>query len=415
MPKIPRKELRDAEDLTRTAEKILNYRKDLLPAEERQALRSATDAVRELRRKRADADPGAFKTAMDDLEARMLKSGGEFYPRRAWNENIEVLLVAAILAICIRMFFFQPFRIPTNSMYPTYNGMTCQLYADINDRPSLPVRVARAVYRGADSIRVDAPCDGEVVIPVLPAGSRFPYVIPCSAVNARKWFGLLPTVNARFMLLVGDTPVAVEGPRDFYMELMKAIFQRYGTPGKGLRLGSGGRWYYHTGVFLKKGDPVMAFDVLMGDQLFVDRVSYNFVRPKVGDPIVFRTDNIPGMDDSERGKYYIKRLVGTPGDVLQVKYPVLFRNGAPITGADAFDLNARRFGEYEGYLADITTRDIVSLEAPYTVPAGTFIGMGDNSDDSADSRVWGPMPQNAVVGRALVIYYPVTSHVGAAK
>ncbi|HNX05618.1 MAG TPA: signal peptidase I, partial [Opitutales bacterium] len=135
--------------------------------------------------------------------------------------------------------------------------------------------------------------------------------------------------------------------------------------------------------------------------------------------IVFRTDNIPGMSEGERGKYYIKRLVGTAGDVLQVKTPVLQRNGAPITGAAAFDMNANKTGEYEGYLPSVPTPpgypSLIDLSEPYTVPAGTCIGMGDNSDESADSRVWGPMPESALVGRALVIYYPFTKHLGAAK
>ena len=68
-----------------------------------------------------------------------------------------------------------------------------------------------------------------------------------------------------------------------------------------------------------KGDVPLAFDILLGDALFVDRMSYNFIRPKVGDPIVFRTESIDEFNaqiDSQsftqigEDKYYIKRLVG---------------------------------------------------------------------------------------------------------
>ena len=67
---------------------------------------------------------------------------------------------------------------------------------------------------------------------------------------------------------------------------------------------------------------MLEFDVLTGDQLFVDRVSYHFVKPSVGQGFVFRTGQIdsPYMRDRDTKRqideYYVKRLVGTPGDTL---------------------------------------------------------------------------------------------------
>ena len=417
MPKISRNLRKEADEALRVGTKVYDYRRDVLEPERRDALYNALDAVRTLRGNRNLADESPLRAAVDKLENEMRQSGGTYYPRNALCENFEVFLVAAILAIGIRMFFIQPFRIPTNSMYPTYNGMTYELFEKAADRPSMPARMARAVVFGSENVQVLSPCDGEVVLPVYPTSNpKYRYAMSGRGVRARKWFGLLPEVDVRFTALVGVTPVNVDAPADFQMELMKALFKRFGNPtDEKVTLAEGGVWLYHTGVNLKKGEQLICFDVLMGDQLFVDRISYHFFRPNVGDPIVFRTDIIPGMAESERGKYYIKRLVGTPGDVLQVKEPVLYRNGKPITGAEAFDLNANRVGEYEGYLPDITQRDLVSLELPYTVQKDTYIGMGDNSDESADSRMWGPMPTNAVVGRALFIYYPFTRHVGLAK
>ena len=75
----------------------------------------------------------------------------------------------------------------------------------------------------------------------------------------------------------------------------------------------------------------MGFDILLGDALFVDRFSYNFVHPKSGDPSVFRTGSIDdfnikiGTDVISpigEDKYYIKRLVGSQ-DVLEMKVPIL--------------------------------------------------------------------------------------------
>ena len=93
----------------------------------------------------------------------------------------------------------------------------------------------------------------------------------------------------------------------------------------------------------------MAFDILTGDQLFVDRMSYHFVPPAVGSGFVFRTGNIEGLARSYGDQYYIKRLVGVPGDTLELRGFELQRNGAPITGAAVFAGNARQEGNHVGY------------------------------------------------------------------
>ncbi len=92
-----------------------------------------------------------------------------------------------------------------------------------------------------------------------------------------------------------------------------------------------------TGRTVHTGDRVLAFDEITGDQLFVDRVTYNFVPPRVGQGFVFYTGNIKNeyMHDSAGHQivaYYIKRLVGTPGDVIQIREPVIYRNGQPDYG-----------------------------------------------------------------------------------
>ena len=70
-----------------------------------------------------------------DLELK--KSGGLYYHKKGWVENIEMLMVAAIVVIGIRSFFLQPFIIPTNSMYPSFFGMQPHLYEEDNEVPSL--------------------------------------------------------------------------------------------------------------------------------------------------------------------------------------------------------------------------------------------------------------------------------------
>ncbi len=110
-------------------------------------------------------------------------------------------------------------------------------------------------------------------------------------------------------------------------------------------------------------------------------------------------------------QYYVKRLVGTPGDTLEIKTPVLYRNGKPIEGSDAFGKNARREGKYPGYTNDGTQPPGGTV----TVPPNSFFALGDNSPRSKDSRYWGFVPEKDVVGRPLFIYFPLTSRWGPAR
>jgi signal peptidase I len=146
--------------------------------------------------------------------------------------------------------------------------------------------------------------------------------------------------------------------------------------------------------------------------LFVDRMSYHFVRPSVGDGFVFNTKNIAvDPDKPHMEQYYIKRLVGLPGDTLEIKNFTLYRNGRPIEGAAAFAKNARRDGDYVGY------RNLRGLAVgqTMTVPPDGFLALGDNSANSADGRYWGFVPAKDAVGRPLFIYFPFTRRWGPAR
>ena len=142
------------------------------------------------------------------------------------------------------------------------------------------------------------------------------------------------------------------------------------------------------------------------------------MRPKVGQGFVFRTDRIQSEYMRDRNgrqieQYYIKRLVGTPGDTLEIREPVLYRNGAPVTGSMAFASNARRSDNYKGYF-NISFGFLGKGDA-LTIPPGKYFAMGDNSGNSQDGRYWGFVPAKDVVGRPMVVYYPFTRHWGPAR
>lgn len=412
----------NAEGWLRLAEKVYHYRRDLLRENELQELVGASTYLQEALRRKEDASK--LRLASERMDDVLRKYGGAYYQRSGWGENVEVLLVAAILAIGIRTYFVQPFKIPTNSMWPTYNGMTHEVFAEPEERPSAAGRVVRRVAMGAKRHTVEAPVAGEVILMVqLHRADGFRSRIPpIAAVSNRTWL-IFPQQAYRYQLFVGETPVTVDVPVDFQMDgvFHEAFFDEVGdfdaavqsqarrqnaTPGETILV--------KTGKQVELGEPVLEFDLLTGDQLFVDRMSYHFIRPNVGDGFVFRTGDIPGLnapDGTPEDKYYIKRLVGLPGDELEIRPPVLIRNGEPIDGRAVFEKIHSREGNYTGYVNDGNLSAGRTLE----IPENHFFALGDNSPNSLDGRFFGFVPESAVVGRSIFIYYPFTKRWGPAR
>jgi signal peptidase I len=416
-----------AADWLELADKVFNYRRDVLPAGDLAALQAAAGDVRRMVREKADT--ARLKLGIDGLEAVLRRTGGSHYPKSGLVENVEFFIVAAIVILGLRAFYVQPFKIPTNSMWPSYYGMTGQVYATRAEEPSALRRAFDLAAVGASARRVDAPVDGEVMLPL--GGGRG--VVAYQEEAGRSWL-VLPARLRHYRIFVGERPVDVRVPLDFDMDwVLRDTF----FPGDTRSLGeivnakresgelvaaqvntpSGVQraYFLRTGKMLKAGDRVVSFDILTGDQLFVDRMSYHFVRPQVGQGFVFRTDNLESryMVDAA-GKpvesYYIKRLVGVPGDTLRIADYTLYRNGEPITGSPAFDKNARRADRYVGYRPEGLFKD----GAEVVIAPGQYLPLGDNSANSLDGRYWGTVAAADVVGRPLFIYYPFTNRWGVA-
>ena len=121
------------------------------------------------------------------------------------------------------------------------------------------------------------------------------------------------------------------------------------------------------------------------DYLIVDQLTYHFEEPKRGDVIVFRYPNDPDV-------FYIKRIIGLPGETVQIT-----RGDVVITKADG---------------SQITLDESYIVEEDATYSGSTNIGpdqyfvMGDNRPKSSDSRVWGVLPEEDIMGRAFVRLLP---------
>ena len=422
-----------AENWLEMAGKVWDYRRDQLTEKDAAELRARTDDLRQ--RYQARANEAKLKQGIDALEPVLKRTGGAIYPKTALIENVEFFLVAAIVILGVRAYFLQPFKIPTNSMWPTYYGMTPEVFTAKSDEPSSLAVAARAVVYGAWPHRVDAPVVGEILVPIDERG-----FVHYKTVPGRSWL-VFPTQLKEYTLLVDDRPVTLRVPLDFDFEwvVSDAYFLpgvQYGRPelwakwGNLIRSGQS-EWRtvdgervqcVRTGRHVRAGERVLSFDEITGDQLFVDRVSYNFFRPRVGQGLVFNTVNIHSVSMLDAAghqieQYYIKRLVGTPGDMIEIREPLLYRNGQPITGAEAFEKNSHRIGQYRGYFYGPPGPDHF-LQSPgekLTVPADSFFAMGDNSGNSGDSRYWGYVPAKEVVGRPLFIYFPFSKRWGPSR
>ncbi len=126
-----------------------------------------------------------------------------------------------------------------------------------------------------------------------------------------------------------------------------------------------------------------------GEYLLTDKLSYRFNEPEYGDVVVFKA---PTNEDYD----YIKRIVGLPGDRVEVRGGRVYVNG--------------RLYDESGYLdASVVTRPGAYAKEglAVTVPQGSYFTFGDNRNNSSDSRDWGGVPAENIVGKAWIRYWPL--------
>src|SRR5215212_7237369 len=190
-------------------EKVYHYRRDVLPPAQVGELQSRMAELRALVKERKGAEK--LKLGIERLEEVLRRTGGAIYPKTALVENVEFFLVAAIVILGIRTYFVQPFKIPTNSMWPTYNGMTPQVFKTRAEEPGAPAVAARLVAFGAWPHRIDAPADGEILVPI---GGEARSIVHCKVVPGRSWL-VIPTDVREYTLMVGSQSVKTRVPMDF--------------------------------------------------------------------------------------------------------------------------------------------------------------------------------------------------------
>ncbi|MBD2664860.1 signal peptidase I [Richelia sinica FACHB-800] len=125
-----------------------------------------------------------------------------------------------------------------------------------------------------------------------------------------------------------------------------------------------------------------------GDRLVVEKVSYRFHPPTTGDIVVFTSPDELQRRGYPANQAFIKRVIAKSGEQIQIKRGIVYLNGQPLD---------------EKYIAEPPNQPFSAV----TVPEGEFFVMGDNRNDSNDSRYWGFLPQKNIIGRATFRFWPL--------
>jgi len=154
---------------------------------------------------------------------------------------------------------------------------------------------------------------------------------------------------------------------------------------------------------LVEGDYVFINKFKYGLHLpFIDKMTLLWSQPKRGDVITFIP---PGMSDREEKEIYIKRVVAVPGDKVEIIRSKLYINGHLVESSRMEDKDFIYQEQLDDKEYRVTKKNPFSYFRSMIVPKGHVFAIGDNRDNSYDSRSWGPLPIENIKGKAMVIYF----------
>lgn len=373
--------VKEAKHYRHALKRLIHYKEDILKPKDLAALRELLVRINDAIKSRKREQIHAVRDEIDKVVGKVAPPPKD----TAWRENVEVFLVAIVIAAGVRAYLLQPFKIPTGSMQPTLYGIVGER---TQEPPPNPIsRAFQFVWLGRSYFDTVAKSD-VVVRPDPHPDPRYPNAAELREVTYLNFFTFTDIVCQR----LSDSSIEtyrVFAPRS-------SVEQVFGI---------------RAGRTFKAGEPIIRGYVDTGDQVFVDKMSYNFMPPTRGDVFVFKTIGIsgipipPGVDS----QHYIKRLAGVPGDTLRIKQPNLYIDGQ-IARAWVFQRVMSLKDGYQGY-GNMGTF-LGTPEDELTLPPKSYFALGDNSFHSLDSRFWGVVPQDNIAGRGLFVYWPFSKRWG---
>ena len=340
------------------------------------------------------------------------------YKSDSIKENVEVIIVAIIVALGIRSYIVQPFKIPTASMQPTLNGIMGKAMPTSEPTPNILTQAWEFAWRGSNYTELKAPeSSGPLAITSI-AQQSFAVLASRTVVtfsDGSSTWCYAPARQLIYDLWLGESraglPSQIPSTESFVLPAQCPV---------------------RPGAVLARGR------IDTGDQVLVDKVSYHFRQPRRGEVFVFSTRGISGIDlpPGTDSQHYIKRLVGLPHDTLEFDVPRLLINGAEPTefgiqravASEGNPEHSPTVNKYHGYTYVPPGQRRVSFNFDteigeregratmiYKLKGKQYMACGDNSGNSSDSRYWGAVPQENLVGPALMVYWPFSPHAGFIK
>lgn len=398
---------KEALHLVKGASKFVNYKRDLLKPERVAEIESRRD---DLLAAIKSKDLARVNEASKQIRAVCENSLPKEEPLGWLEENVEVMFVAIVVALGLRAYYLQPFRIPTGSMQPTLNGIIgTPLKRD--QWPNIAQRMIEKALRGRTYVYVENDRDRHVRSLSDFADLQFMHFFSRSEIRFEE---SRPNMFSR---LFGSDPLRLPAPK---------------SPLMGLGLENVIRYANGHGGLIPKGMVICEGFIDSGDLVLVDKFSYHFRKPERGEVFVFNTIDIEGIQKRSgpqgAGSHYIKRLVGVPGDILSVESPYLYIGGKiaqepgiqrVIQGKGAYSINplgyayagsndsganGKRLPQYISKAGDTLT-----LSATPRPGMREYAAFGDNTNNSLDSRYWGSVKEFNLVGPALFSLWPITT------
>lgn len=416
---------KEAKLLNKAARKFLNYKRDLLSE---QQIAEITSRCQDLQTACKQSDKEKADEASKQLQATC-ENALPRQQRQGWiEENLEVLFVAIVIALGLRAYVVQPFRIPTGSMQPTLNGIIATEVASTDEFPNIATRTLQRVTRGRKYVDLVLDEDKRLRAenPVIEKpylhffthtyiyfddGTKATFPGPKSALMSRNGMG--------FGSICGyPTADMSQQEKDQYRLAMLSA-----SPGQVSLEGSRNRHTAYTKPKLPAGTVIARGYIDTGDLILVDKISYHFRRPARGEVFVFDTRDIQKIhseaakNGGTAGSHYIKRLAGIPGDKLQIKQGGLYVNGQKASEPGLKQVMSKQDG-YRGYEPRdrLQSGKIFKARRSNIPGMNEYIALGDNSYNSSDSRFFGAVKEFNVIGPAAFTLWPFTSgHWGIIK
>ena len=406
---------KEAKHLYKGAKKFIHYKRDLI----------AQDRIDEIESRRADlqkaiksSDKEEAKEAGKQLQSSCEQALPRYRSPDVVAENVEVLFVAIVVALGLRAYYLQPFRIPTGSMRPTLNGIIGHVESK-EKWPALPVRLMQEVSHGRSYLSVVNETEGDRIVKI----------------EAKQQFHFFSRVIITF---ASGRTKNISGSDTAFFE----VFNREGfekIKSKPYCETQQDYLDYIYSVELPAGFTIAEGYIETGDLVLVDKFSYHFRAPDAGEVFVFDTREIKGIHDSARlsntvaGSHYIKRLIATPGNKVEllngtpgiemrptrsgVKIPVQVENqalvyidGEKMKASGVLRVETAENG-FRGYQATnrLAPGRYVKLADKPSTGKSEYWAQGDNSYNSSDSRMWGTVKEFNLVGPAMFALWPFGS------